>query len=205
MAFGDHWEWRGFGRTSPSFQSWFQELPSLTLPNEHALRDEYLWTPGCVHNVKLRYDALKFKRFLAREESFERWLEAESDFLPFPLSSKHLHVLESLLNTRLPSVPNQPIDRDIFLQLIAQAHPPIYLIPVLKQRQLHRWMLPNGEALIVEWTHILRPRRVETVALESENLVALRQAFATLKPMLTALRPMNYVQALGEWLADSTA
>ena len=203
MAFGDHWEWRGFGRVSASFRAWFLQLPPLALSTENRLHDEYLWTPGCIHNVKLRYDALKFKRFLAREGQFERWLEAEKDFLPFPLSPTHLQQLESLLNVSLPPAPTHSIDRDAFLRLIAQAHPRIYLISVVKQRRLHRWLLQSGEELIVEWTHILQPEPVETVALECQDLPSLRHAFTLLRPKLKAMRPMNYVAALSEWVMYS--
>ncbi len=204
MPFGEHWEWRGFGRTSPAFRAWFQTLPPYYPPSEAPLRDEYLWTPSCAHNVKLRYDALKFKRFIARQGAFERWLEAPDEFLPFPLHPDHLRQVEALLNVRLPAIPARPIDRDAFLELIARAQPPVHRVTVIKQRRLSRWRAVSGEEIIVEWTHILQPRAEETVAMEHESLAALQQAHARIAPRLAGLLAMNYLQAIGRWLSEGS-
>ena len=202
MPFGDHWEWRGFGQALSEFQHWFRDLPPLYSPRQQLpTEDIYLWTPASVHNVKLRGDALKFKRFLAREGPYERWLEDERDWLPFPLSPHHLRTLARLLGIHLPQAPDRAIDRDVLLQLLARAHPPVHQVTVLKRRRLARWPHSTSEEVIVEWTHILRPVAVETVALEHPSLPVLRNAHIRLEPLLGAgLEAMNYLQAIGRWL-----
>lgn len=202
MPFGDHWEWRGFGRTSPEFRAWFQTLPPYGSRDDTPLHDEYLWTPGCVHNVKLRYNALKLKRFLARAGEFERWLEDEKAFLPFPLDARHLDQVATLLNVRLPAIPSGPVDRDAFLALMARAQPPVHRVTVVKQRALSLWRLPDGEDVVVEWTRIHRPRRVITVGMEHADRATLARAYEQLSPRLAGLQAMNYLQAIALWVQE---
>ncbi len=200
MPYGTHWEWRGFGRTGEDFRAWFKTLLFLYPPSDTPLRDEYLWTPDCVHNVKLRYDALKFKRFLERRGAFERWQEDESDFLPFPLGPKPLQELAGLLGVTLPRTPMQPVDRATLLALIAQAEPPVRVVTVLKRRRLARWTPAGLDAtVILEWTRIEQPEAIETVALEHEDLAVVQAARAQLAPHLTEMQPMNYLQAIAGW------
>ena len=203
MSYGEHWEWRGFGQTEADFRAWFKTLPFFYPPAEKPLRDDYLWTPGCVHNVKLRYDALKFKRLLEQRGKYERWLEDEREFLPFPLDAEHLQTLARLLAVRLPQIPSRPVDRSLFLDLIARADPPVYVVPVIKRRRLARWT-PTGlsATIILEWTHIQQPERIETVALEHEDLEVLQAAHAQLSARLLRIQPMNYLQAISQWLGQ---
>jgi len=85
MAFGKHWEWRGFGSPPPATLRTVESLP-LKFPDLQAVTDLYLWVPGSPINVKLRMRDLKFKRLLEVSGEFERWLEDEAENYPFPLS-----------------------------------------------------------------------------------------------------------------------
>jgi hypothetical protein len=207
MPFGKHWEWRGFGQTSPRFTAWFRSLPPLydDADARGLTRDDYLWTPGCRHNVKLRDDALKFKRFLARRGPFEQWLEDAGEFLPFPIAPTHVGTLATLLDVQLPETPTAPLDREALLRLLHRAQPPVQRVTVLKQRRLRRWRFAEGVDLVVEWTHIHVPQDVETVALECESLEELTRAYARLRPWLHEMRAMNYLQAIALWLKASEA
>jgi len=201
MSYGEHWEWRGFGQTEADFRVWFKTLPFFSPPAGKPLRDEYLWTPGCVHNVKLRYDALKFKRLIEQQGDYERWLEDAREFLSFPLDAEHLRTLARLLAVRLPEIPSQPVDRAFLLALTAGAAPPVRIVPVIKRRRLARWTPTGlGATVILEWTRIQQPVTIETVALEHEDLELLQAAHAQLSPHLTRIQPMNYLQAIGRWL-----
>ena len=201
MPYGKHWEWRGFGQTEATFRSWFKTLPFLYPPSSTPLRDDYLWTPACVHNVKLRHDALKFKRFLERRGAFERWLEDESELLPFPLDAAHLHELEALLDVRLPEIPQQPVDRATLLALIARAEPPVRVVTVIKRRRLARWTPAGLNAnVVLEWTRIAQPLATETVAIEHDDLGIVQAAHARLASHLAGLEAMNYLQAIGRWV-----
>jgi len=201
MPYGEHWEWRGFGQTEADFRAWFKTLPFFYPPSEKPLRDEYLWTPGCVHNVKLRYDALKFKRFIERRGKFERWREDESEFLPFPLDAEQVRALEGLLGVALPEIPKGSVDRATLLALLARAIPPVHIIPVIKRRRLARWTPPGQDvSMVLEWTRIQQPEVIETVALEHESLATVQAAHAQLAPRLPRIQPMNYLDAIGRWL-----
>ncbi len=201
MPFGTHWEWRGFGQTDEQFRAWFKTLPFLYPPSNAPLRDEYLWTPGCVHNVKLRYDALKFKRFCERRGEFECWREDASEFLPFPLDREHLRELGRLLDARLPEIPPGPVERATLLAIIARADPPVQRITVIKRRRLAQWRLAGDEtSVVLEWTRIEQPEAIETVAIEHDDLALTWAAHARLAPHLARLQPLNYLQAIGRWL-----
>ncbi len=205
MPFGEHWEWRGFGQTNGAFRTWFNALPLLYPPSEKPLQDDYLWTPGCIHNVKLRYDALKFKRFIARRDHFERWREDEGDFLLFPLDARHLRELEKLLATRLSAIPSGPVDRQTFLAILDRARPPVQRITVIKRRRLALWAPQGSESppVVLEWTQILSPEAIETVALEHEDIDVLQLAHTRLTQHLTQMAAMNYLQAIARWQQTS--
>ena len=84
MAFGLHWEWRGFGNLSRELIERIERLPRK-FPSDQEVVDEYLWFPGSSLNLKLREGSLKLKRLLETSGEFERWLEDEDENYRFPL------------------------------------------------------------------------------------------------------------------------
>ena len=75
MAFGTHWEWRGFGLLSEALDKELRTLPAL-FPDSQVVTDRYLWSPGCGINFKLRFGDFKIKRCLeAVGGGVSRWVE----------------------------------------------------------------------------------------------------------------------------------
>jgi len=84
VAYGLHWEWRGFGVVPAPVRERIERLePQFDAPAK--LRDEYLRIPGCRLNLKLRSGerpSLKFKRLRRFDPAtgLELWEErAEED------------------------------------------------------------------------------------------------------------------------------
>ena len=87
MAFGKHWEWRGFGDLSPQRLARVRQLPLLFERSQEVV-DRYLWAPGCELNVKLRFGDFKIKRLISRAgRGVEEWLEDPAENHSFPIAA----------------------------------------------------------------------------------------------------------------------
>src|SRR2546427_7988349 len=133
MAFGKHWEWRGFGPLPPELLGRIAALP-LIFPRPQHLTDEYLWLPASPINVKLRMRSLKLKRLLQSENGLEEWLEDSDENYPFPLSPVAIQQLCDELRARLPSLPREPVAWDKFPELLRAMEPSPRIIAVEKKR-----------------------------------------------------------------------
>jgi hypothetical protein len=100
MAFGRHWEWRGFGTIGRELRAAVESLPTK-FPAAQELVDEYLWVPGSAINVKLRTGDLKFKRLVARSGRLERWLEDPEENYALPIAPPVVQKLAEELRIRL--------------------------------------------------------------------------------------------------------
>ena len=194
MAFGKHWEWRGFGRVSNDLRARIESLDLLFAPGQ-SLVDTYLWTPDGPANVKLRFGDLKFKRLLDSDGDFQYWQEDENEIYPFPLDADVMSALEQALAITLPGDQRLPVGRDELMEMLKSAVPPAQILYVEKVRRFFSLPAADGEPVIVELTDILRPERIGSVALEHTNIEAVRQALTQLRLTSSALRPLNYLRA----------
>lgn len=201
MAFGKHWEWRGFGRISEELRARIETLDPL-FASDRTLIDTYLWTPHSSVNVKLRLGDLKFKHLLEFEGDLECWLEDEREIYPFPLTADVLEKLAQALAVRLVGEQKTAVGRSELVALLQNARPPAQIILVEKQRRL--FSLPYGQAdpAIVELTEIVRPERITTVAVEHAESSVVRQTMRQLGLPGRGLRPQNYLQVLSAWAKD---
>ena len=198
MAFGKHWEWRGFGEISDDLRARIETLSPL-FASDRTLIDTYLWTPHTPVNVKLRLGDLKFKRLLESDGELECWLEEEDEICPFPLDADVVRRLGRDLAITLPEQQQTLVGRSGLLALLQNAHPPAQIIRAEKQRRLR--VLPIGRTfpVIVELTEIIEPERITTVALEHGEIELVRRALGELSLQDSGLRPQNYLQALSAW------
>lgn len=198
MAFGCHWEWRGFGIMPDATRKRISRLP-LWFQTPSPILDIYLWTPAMSTNVKLRGDALKFKRFIAREGPFECWLEDETELIPFPLGGEVLAVLAEALGLTLPP-PDRLLTRPAaLLHYLQQEAPVLQVVPVRKQRRLHHYHAPSPPPVIVELSEVLGPESVASLALEHPQLGLLQAAHAALAADVPNLQPLSYMEAVSCW------
>lgn len=197
MAFGTHWEWRGFGSLSPAAREALERLP-LKFPDAQRVVDEYLWAPGAHVNIKLRLGDLKFKRRLESGGGLERWVEDLAENHPFPLGEATLEKLARDLSVRLPPGASGAATREELQALLRVAEPPVVLVSVSKRRWQREW----GAGLLavpvtVEVAELLSPEPVLSVGLEHVDREALRIALCALP--LERLRPRSYLDLLPLW------
>lgn len=173
MAYGEHWEWRGFGHIPPDLQARIEALPlagsvgnrpepagdepesagdepgragdrPAALGSEAGWLDDcYLWVPHCTVNVKLRCQDLKLKRFLRAEQGLECWLEDPTEIFPLPLTVDVVAKVASALAVTLPALPAHPVGRGELLTLLRRATPSVQAITVRKRRRFYALAVPN--------------------------------------------------------------
>ena len=205
MAFGKHWEWRGFGEIPEALRSRLESLP-LKFSASQELTDEYLWAPGCSVNLKLRFSDLKFKRLCERAGSLELWLEDPGENYPFPIGPEVLTRLASDLGVSALETPRSPLDRPALLDLLTHASPAVRLVTVQKIRWQREWWgsaVRHSPGVTVEVAQILRPELTWSVGIEGPELEGVASALAALD-LEGALRKINYLEALEVWSGGRT-
>ena len=220
MAYGSHWEWRGFGGATARFADSFSELESYYRPG--SVLDRYIWFPGISVNVKIREgseNGMKFKRLKDKKGAFELWSEPEEKFFSFPLNAIGQETLIELLNnsklnfnetnTDLASLPSNKNKIEKWLLNLG-----CQIIEVEKVRETKIWFSNSGSAL-VEWSCISKPQSLISIGLENhpENVQAsspddsdlyiLEQCKEDLKLTEEPLRIMNYMDSLKIWAEEN--
>jgi hypothetical protein len=202
MAFGKHWEWRGFGVLSRALRSRVESLP-LKFDRPQDVNDEYLWVPGTTINVKVRFTDLKFKRLLGSEQGVERWLEDEAENLPFPLQQPVVAKLATELGVSLPRLLKASYGQKELLELLLRAQPAVQRVVVEKKRWQREWMTPEAQAsgggpVTVELAEIFSPQAITSVALEHPEPGPVVAACDELG-LGNEIKMLNYLQALSVW------
>ncbi len=198
MAFGQHWEWRGFGDIPTALRRRVAQLP-LWYQSPIPSVDVYLWCPQTRVNVKLRGEALKFKRFITREGPFECWLEDEAELIPFPLGQEAMAMLAQALSCSLPAPDHLLTRPDMLLQYLHRVAPNIRAITVRKERILHHYPTPATPPVIVELTEILSPQTISSLAIEHPRLDLVQAVRAELMQGMPELSAYSYLEAVGRW------
>jgi hypothetical protein len=220
MAYGLHWEWRGFGALDPEVRRRIENLPRL-FPGDLAGVDSYYWYPGCDVNLKLRdFEAragvkLKRLRDVDAETGLQLWLEDEREDYPFPLQPDAVRRLTGALGVDT-SPPPRPMGRCTLLTLLREARPGLVVVAVQKTRSIRRWTAGDREVL-VDIAEIASPERVTSVGVEDgAGLVgsASEEEMAAAKLDVTAalgalglpgtLTAASYLEAVAAWAAGGT-
>lgn len=202
MAFGTHWEWRGFGELPVDVRAAIEALPEK-FPDAQELTDEYLWTPDCSVNVKLRLGDLKLKRLVDSRDAggdlpaLERWLEDRNENWAFPLSGSRLRAVEEAVRIDAGSLGAGPCDREELLALLGDR---ARVVAVGKSRR--QFSLPlagaSQDAATVELAEILSPERLTSVGLEHSDAAGVDRAYTELG-LHGRLLSLSYLDALGRW------
>jgi hypothetical protein len=206
MAFGEHWEWRGFGDLSaPTRDKILQLTPKYGAGI--TMLDQYLWAPGCTVNVKIRQQDLKFKYLQSTApEGFEQWKEDEKDNYPFPLNRTVLAQLEQALCIQLPPAMTSPtVDTaQSLLNMLQQATPPVACVAIEKFRNTYVYLF-GGTEILVELADIKNidingqqeAKTLTSVSLEGEDLDLVRRTRDALG-LPDLLQVKGYMQLIKE-------
>jgi hypothetical protein len=214
MAYGLHWEWRGFGELGDDIRSRIVELKPLR-PFPTKVVDRYLWFPGCRVNVKLRSfrgaETLKFKRMIEVDckSGLQLWMEkAEEDYV-FPLSPKPIEELSHLLGVKLTVASISGCDE--FVDVLRATTAKTSIVAVEKTRRSYV-LRSEDHAVLVDLGSISAPQVTSTVGLEDlarltaysarDKVVRARAAVATALSVLGLpgeLEPASYLEVLQKW------
>lgn len=212
MAYGTHWEWRGFGGVSSRFADRFTQLRSHIHP--HEVEDVYIWVPGLEVNIKFREgteEGLKFKYPIKTEHHFELWKEDEQDLFGFPLTRDAWKQLSGVLEragVKLPDYPSEAPTSDQLLTFLTDMG--CTYMRVHKQRESRLWETDDAKVL-VEWTSISEPQYCISIGLETwsddpdadvtgqQALAQLQSAANKLRLEKEPLRLLSYLDAVKLW------
>jgi len=213
MAYGTHWEWRGFGAVTPRFAQSFLELPVHA--EAHTVEDDYLWIPGLEVNAKFREGVehgLKFKRIQKTDGNYEVWTEDPDELFEFPINASAWSMLKEDLEEAgltFPEYPGSPRDRRELCQLLRETG--CEIVTVQKWRESRRWEFEQGQFVLVEWAVVSEPQRCISIGLENgsteervdlttdQSLNMLRNATTSLQLENEPLEPQNYLEVVKQW------
>jgi hypothetical protein len=192
MAFGRHWEWRGFGSGRESICARVVEFPAI-FPEAQEITDRYLWVADSALNVKLRLGRFKLKRPLGRECGIEQWLEDPAEDFAFPLRADVLRDVAAAFGMSETSAIPETIASDA--ELVALFRERVRVVEVAKRRSQHR--IPHSD-IVVEHAQIGSPERCVSIGIEHEDRDAVLDALKELG-LPGELRTLNYIDALTIW------
>jgi hypothetical protein len=197
MAFGKHWEWRGFGTPRGAVLDTVRGLP-LLFDRPQEVVDRYLWSPGCDLNLKLRFGDFKIKRLVDRgSDGVEEWLENAKENYSFPIDGLVLEEVALALGVDGVSAPDEEIaTAEDLVQALRGGASQVSIIDVDKLRWQHAG--PEGGAAIIEYAEIRAPETIVSIGVEDEDEGKIR---ATLEKLGLPgdLRTASYLDALDIW------
>jgi len=215
MAYGIHWEWRGFGVVEPEVERRITALPAAEVP-ERSVTDRYLWAPGATLNVKIRTwpggGSLKVKRLLSADDPSgpSLWQEDPEEDYPFPIAASVLARVVEPLGIELSGCAGMAIaDPHALVKLVRGGAGECRIVEVRKRRRRFEWRA-DAVPLLVELAEIEAPERTSSLGVEDAaglsarspdvQLAAARQAVAEAIPLFGAgLRSLTYPQAVAVW------
>ena len=201
MAFGTHWEWRGFGPSSAAPGQELQRLPAL-FPDSQVVTDRYLWSPGCEVNFKLRFGDFKIKRCLeVAGGGVSKWVEDPEENYSFPLEAAVFAEVAAALGVDCEPAAGAVSTEEEFLDLLLSGGVALRVISVAKERWQYR--APALDDGIVELAKIACPEEIVSISVEHESEAGVREIMAALG-LPGELRSVSYLEALEVWGQEGT-
>jgi len=212
MAYGLHWEWRGFGTLDDAV---LDRLSDLGFPSGvQEIVDRYIWTPHIRVNLKVRSwsggRSLKLKRpvDLDPESGLELWTEHPDDDHQLPLTPETATSI--LTELGFPAdFSIATVEENNLVESIQRAVPETRVVTVRKQRA--RTVTRVGTTMVqVERAEILEPQLIASIGIEDVSELAHDSPTSTLDDARHAVRDMrdrlapqwktcSYLCAVGTW------
>jgi len=217
------WEWRAFSKTfHKNLLNMVQDLPAK-FDRLTTMTDNYVWTPHCNLNIKLREKDLKIKEIICFHSCYmdnasgnttyaEQWT---MEVYSFPISTLLVKRIGNGLNISnisksLPLVE----DKEQFIRVLQSESDSVRVLSIFKQREQR--LLPideelkgkgnkeQGNLVTVEISHLASPEEVSTLSIEHssiDNVLAARPKIMgnVDKKIYRGMISMNYLQAVKVW------
>jgi hypothetical protein len=215
------WEWRSFNKTfHKNLSDMIQELP-VKFDRPTKMTDNYVWTPDCSLNIKLRKEDLKIKELKSSQPChiddisglttyIEQWT---TEVFSFPLSNFLMKRIGKGLNiSNIPESLPPVEDKERFISLLQFQSNSVKALSVSKQ--MDQRLLPidkdlkankeKGELVTVEISHLTGPEDVYTLSIEHSSIDKVIAAISKImedtdKEIYGGMVFMNYLQAVKVW------
>jgi len=218
------WEWRSFSkRFHKTHLSAIRKLP-LKFDRPTEMIDNYVWTPDCNLNIKLREQELKIKELLGFRSHhlgntlgitsyIERWT---TEVYSFPIPAFLMKRVVGGLNiSNMPKFLHIVEDKDQFINLLQSQSNSVRILSIFKQREQHLLHMDEdlkeegnnkelGKSVTVEISHMERPENVFTLSVEDTAIDNVNAAISKImrgkeKRIYRGMIFMNYLQAVKVW------
>ncbi|MGH9995241.1 MAG: hypothetical protein ACRD4J_08415 [Nitrososphaeraceae archaeon] len=215
------WEWRSFNKTfHKRFFNMIQELP-VKFDRPTKMTDNYVWTPDCSLNIKLREEDLKIKELKSPKSCHmddtpanityvEQWT---TEVFSFPISTFLLKRIGKGLNISNISDSLPPVeDKERFIALLQSQSNSVRVLSVSKQREQRLLPIDEdlkgnkelGDLVTVEISHLTGPEDVYTLCIEHSSIDKVIAAISKImgdtdKKIYRGMVFMNYLQAVKVW------
>lgn len=219
------WEWRSFSdRFHKTHLSAIRKLP-LKFDRPTEMIDNYVWTPDCNLNIKLREQELKIKELLGFRSHhlgntlsitsyIERWT---TEVYSFPIPAFLMkRVVRGLNISNVPKFLHMVEDKDQFINLLQAQSNSVRSLSIFKQREQHLLHIDEelkekdnnqelgGKSVTVEISHLARPENVFTLSIEDTAIDNVIAAMSKImrgmdKRIYRGMIFMNYLQAVKIW------
>ena len=214
------WEWRSFNKTfHKNLSDMIKELP-VKFGRPTKMTDNYVWTPDCSLNIKLREGDLKIKELKSSQPchiddisgittDVEQWT---TEVFSFPISTFLMKRIGKGLN--ISNIPESlpPVEDKKFIALLQSQSNSVKVLSVSKQREQR--LIPidedlkankdKGELVTVEISHLTGPEDVYTLSIEHSSIDKVIAAISKIKgdtdkKIYRDMVFMNYLQAVKVW------
>lgn len=197
-----------------------QEFP-VKFDRPTKMTDNYVWTPDCSLNIKLREEDLKIKELKSSKSCHmddtpanityvEQWT---TEVFSFPISRFLLKRIGKGLNISNISDSLPPVeDKERFIALLQSQSNSVRVLSVSKQREQRLLPIdedPKGikeleELVTVEISHLTGPEDVYTLCIEHSSIDKVISAISNImadtdKKIYRGMVFMNYLQAVKVW------
>ena len=217
------WEWRSFSKKfHKNLLNVIHGLPAK-FDRPTKMTDNYVWTPDCNLNIKLRDQDLKIKELIGfqpchRDNTLgittyaEQWT---TEVYSFPIPTLLMKRIGEGLGIRnisrsLPLV----ADKEQFIKVLQSHSNSIRILSIFKQREQRLLTIENdhkdkvdnevAELVTVEISHLASPEDVSTLSIEHPSIDMLVTAIPMImrdveKQIYRGMIFMNYLQAVKIW------
>jgi hypothetical protein len=198
------------------------ELP-LKFDRPTKMTDNYVWTPDCNLNIKLRDQDLKIKELIGSQPCYmdnalgittyaEQWT---TEVYSFPIPVLLMKRIGKGLGLRNMSRSLRLIeDKEQFIESLQSQSNPVRTVSVFKQREQRLLPIENdfkekvnkglGESATIEISHLAGPEDVFTLSIEHASIDKVIAAIPKImrdadKQTYRGMIFMNYLQAVKIW------
>jgi hypothetical protein len=211
------WEWRLFSKTiHKSLLNMLQEFP-LKFDRPTKMTDNYVWTPDCDLNIKLREQDLKikeligFKPYMDKTSGIVTYAEQwAAEVYSFPIPKLLMKRIGNGLGMKNISKSLRLVeDKEQFVELLQTRSNAVRVLPIFKQREQRLLPIDIGNKVLqglvtVEISHLINPEDVSTLSIEHYNIENVTAGISTTirnvdEKVYRSMAFMNYLQAVKIW------